>query len=255
MYKGRHRSGRVAPQGKGRHRKPTETGKRVARVATAGAIAGMAPVMMGAGVANAAPAQSGGFSASAQTTSGGFDHDAIAKCESGGDARAQNSSSSASGLYQFIDGTWKAYGGSTKRAKDASVSEQRRVAERAFAAEGYTPWASSRSCWSGKLGNTKTRVTNGDTASSNKSTNQRSAKPKVKSVETVTPKKATPKKATPKRATSSPSGTYTVRAGDTLSEIAMDRGMSWRALHSKNRAVVGGNPNLIVPGQRLDVSK
>ncbi len=47
----------------------------------------------------------------------------IAKYESGGNPRAQNPSSSASGLYQFIDGTWNNYGGYS-RAMYAPVSVQ-----------------------------------------------------------------------------------------------------------------------------------
>lgn len=47
----------------------------------------------------------------------------IAKYESGGNPRAQNPSSSASGLYQFIDGTWNHYGGYS-RAMYAPVSVQ-----------------------------------------------------------------------------------------------------------------------------------
>lgn len=47
----------------------------------------------------------------------------IAKYESGGNPRAENPNSSASGLYQFIDGTWNHFGGYA-RAKDAPVSVQ-----------------------------------------------------------------------------------------------------------------------------------
>lgn len=47
----------------------------------------------------------------------------IAKYESGGNPTAQNPTSSASGLYQFIDGTWDNYGGYS-RAMYAPVSVQ-----------------------------------------------------------------------------------------------------------------------------------
>lgn len=47
----------------------------------------------------------------------------IAKYESGGNPTAQNPTSSASGLYQFIDGTWNNYGGYS-RAMYAPVSVQ-----------------------------------------------------------------------------------------------------------------------------------
>ena len=51
-----------------------------------------------------------------------------------------------------------------------------------------------------------------------------------------------------------PSGpaTYTVKAGDTLSGIAQKLGLAgWQALYDANRATIGGNPNLIKPGQVL----
>ncbi|MFE4974067.1 transglycosylase family protein [Kitasatospora sp. NPDC056651] len=46
---------------------------------------------------------------------------------------------------------------------------------------------------------------------------------------------------------------YTVRAGDTLSTIAAAQGVSggWHALYDQNHATVGGDPNLIMPGQVL----
>ena len=48
--------------------------------------------------------------------------------------------------------------------------------------------------------------------------------------------------------------TYTVRPGDTLSEIAAGLGMSdWRPLYEANRGVIGPDPDLIRPGQVLTV--
>ncbi|MEV7603384.1 transglycosylase family protein [Kitasatospora sp. NPDC089797] len=46
---------------------------------------------------------------------------------------------------------------------------------------------------------------------------------------------------------------YTVRAGDTLSSIASVQGVSggWQSVYDGNRGTVGGNPDLIVPGQVL----
>lgn len=51
-------------------------------------------------------------------------------------------------------------------------------------------------------------------------------------------------------------GSYTVRAGDTLSKIAaskMGSASKWRALYAVNKKVIGSNPNLIRPGQVLKV--
>ena len=48
---------------------------------------------------------------------------AIMQCESGGDIHAENPTSSASGKWQIIDGTWNGYGGYA-RASDAPESVQ-----------------------------------------------------------------------------------------------------------------------------------
>jgi hypothetical protein len=81
---------------------------------------------------------------------------AIIECESSGNPLADNPSpkSTASGLYQFIDGTWAAYGGTAfgPRALNATPAEQKIVFDRAFAAEGTTPWDASRDCWGDKVG-------------------------------------------------------------------------------------------------------
>lgn len=50
-------------------------------------------------------------------------------------------------------------------------------------------------------------------------------------------------------------GTYTVRRGDNLSDIADARDIDggWAALYAANEQTVGGDPDLILPGQRLDL--
>ncbi|MGK5643253.1 LysM peptidoglycan-binding domain-containing protein, partial [Streptomyces sp. URMC 126] len=49
---------------------------------------------------------------------------------------------------------------------------------------------------------------------------------------------------------------YTVRPGDNLSSIADRHSVAggWPALYEANRATVGDDPDLIVPGQRLEVT-
>jgi hypothetical protein len=66
--------------------------------------------------------------------------------ESGGNPRAKNPTSTASGLYQMINGTWKAYGGSTPTAAQASVAEQNAVADRYVAAR-YGSWENAQRFW------------------------------------------------------------------------------------------------------------
>ncbi len=79
-------------------------------------------------------------------------------------------------------------------------------------------------------------------------------------VHTVTPKSPT----TPKPRVAVPggndivhkpsTGSYTVKKGDTLSSIGRRFGESWQTLYKANKKVVGSNPNLILPGQKLVVN-
>ncbi|OSP40645.1 peptigoglycan-binding protein LysM [Streptomyces sp. 13-12-16] len=50
-------------------------------------------------------------------------------------------------------------------------------------------------------------------------------------------------------------GSYTVRTGDSLSSIAdsLELNGGWRSLYTENEQVVGADPDLILPGQKLEV--
>jgi LysM repeat protein len=49
--------------------------------------------------------------------------------------------------------------------------------------------------------------------------------------------------------------TYTVKAGDSLSKIGQHHGVAWRDIHEANKDVIGDNPDLIKPGQKLRIPK
>jgi LysM repeat protein len=49
--------------------------------------------------------------------------------------------------------------------------------------------------------------------------------------------------------------TYTVKSGDTLSEIGQQHGIAWRDIHEANRDVIGDNPDKIRPGQQLRIPR
>jgi hypothetical protein len=51
------------------------------------------------------------------------------------------------------------------------------------------------------------------------------------------------------------SSVYVVKKGDTLSAIAHRFGTSWSAIYRDNRGVIGANPDLILPGQKLTVKR
>lgn len=47
--------------------------------------------------------------------------------------------------------------------------------------------------------------------------------------------------------------TYVVKKNDTLIDIAKKYGIDWKELYNKNKDVIGKNPNLIKPGQVLEI--
>ncbi len=57
--------------------------------------------------------------------------------------------------------------------------------------------------------------------------------------------------ATIRPTTSTTTCEYTVQPGDWLSRIAPRYGLAWGQLYALNRQVIGGNPNVIFPGERL----
>ncbi|WP_443079964.1 LysM peptidoglycan-binding domain-containing protein [Streptomyces sp. P9-A2] len=50
---------------------------------------------------------------------------------------------------------------------------------------------------------------------------------------------------------SSSGGDHTVREGDTPSAVAARHGTTWQQLYAADEAVIGGDPDVILPGRRL----
>jgi LysM repeat protein len=161
------------------------------------------------------------MTAAPATASAAPNWDAIIACESGGNPRATNPRSTASGLFQFLDSTWRSQGGKG-RAKDAPVSEQYARANNLYNKVGLSPWNASKSCWAGKA----------------------TAAPRKAAAEA---KKATVRVAGKNVGTSVPDG-YTVKRGDTLGKIAKRFDTSVQAIVEANKIK---NPNRISVGQRL----
>lgn len=109
---------------RGRHRKPTTTGRAIARTALAGAVAG-SPLVI-------APAAH----AAADST-----WDRVAQCESGGRWNINTGNGYHGGL-QFAPRTWTGFGGAqfAPVAHQASRAEQIVVAERVLAKQGWGAW-------------------------------------------------------------------------------------------------------------------
>lgn len=174
--------------------------------------------------------------------------DPIIACESGGRADAQNPGSTASGLFQFLDSTWQRLGGSTARAKDASVSEQYAIAEKQYSLSGFAAWAASEPCWGGKTSATvkieaapaPAPVTSGKHDSG------------VTKAATGTPRHAAAAPVVTAAIEPIVDAEYDVKPGDTLWMIAKRKGgETWQDLYGKNTQVIGQNPDLILPGQHL----
>lgn len=221
------------------------TRDNVRRTRTTAVLAGaalLAPLGVLAATGNAAAADGGVW-------------DRIAQCESGGNWHINTGNGYYGGL-QFSASTWRAYGGSAyaATADGASREQQIAVATKVQGAQGWGAWpvCSGRAGASGgapaapaaSAPNASGNATGGGTA-------RRSA-PESTSAKTSKPARA-PERPANSTARGSSRGDYTVREGDTLSVIAARNGTTWQRLYAANKAVIGGDPDLIMPGQRLDV--
>ncbi|MFJ3420128.1 MULTISPECIES: transglycosylase family protein [unclassified Streptomyces] len=206
----------------------------------------LAPLGLLAASGNAAAADSGVW-------------DRIAQCESGGNWHINTGNGYYGGL-QFSAGTWRAYGGSAyaATADQASKSAQITVAGKVQRAQGWGAWpvcsvraGASGSAPAGSSGTVSEKST-GTKKSTTESTSESTTR---KSTEKATPSKPakTPARGTNNASRGTSRGDYTVREGDTLSGIAAQHGTTWRKVYAANKAVIGGDPDLIVPGQQLDL--
>lgn len=73
--------------------------------------------------------------------------------------------------------------------------------------------------------------------------------------DTETKKKAPAKRDTETKKAAPKSVTVTVKRGDTLTAIARAEHVSVSSLYDENKHVIGSNPNLIHPGQKLVIKK
>ena len=239
----------------GRHRKPTTSGRTIAKVAVTGMVVG-APL-----TAFAAPA----------SAAGAHNWDGVAACESGGNW-AINTGNGFRGGLQFTDSTYAAYGG-TGSANNATKAEQIRVAENVLAGQGVGAWpvcgarltggTSSAQAQSAPAPAQRTAATQQQVSPAPKQQSTKAA-PKAVAPTAVAPKAVAPKAAAPKAAapratvartapaSTTATGSYTVQSGDTLSKIAAAQGVSggYQAIFALNQDKIQ-NVNLIFPGQTL----
>ncbi|UNO41604.1 transglycosylase family protein [Streptomyces sp. MST-110588] len=225
---------------KGKHRRPS----KAVRVATLAGVAGAAVAvpLMGATSASAASVST---------------WDAVAQCESGGNWSINTGNGYYGGL-QFSNSSWAAAGGTkyAPRADLASKGQQIAVAEKLLAMQGPGAWSCAGA---GNLtsGGPKAQVNTSGGSGHHNSTrsyterhqqgpSKSEARKQAREAARTTPAPAQPKK-------SQGHGNYTVKAGDTLAKIAASHGTNWKSVYENNKSVIGGNPNLIFPGQKLSV--
>lgn len=212
---------------KGRHAKPSNNNKRIALGASAilgGSV--VVPVAL-AGSANAATAA---------------EWDAVAKCESGGRWNLSWGHADSTGGLQIQDRTWADFGGTAiaPHAYQATKEQQIQIAEKILAVQGPRAWSVTwnGTCPGATLSNTPYAT----------DTNTTPATPPTPAPPTT----PTP----PPTSTESPDaedGVYVVKPGDYLVKIASTLKIEggWKALYEINKEVIGPNPNLIQPGQKL----
>ncbi|MFI6562395.1 transglycosylase family protein [Streptomyces sp. NPDC050534] len=213
---------------RGRHRRyqPNRI-NRASLTVTAGS-AGMAIPLIGTGTAHAADVST---------------WNKVAACESTSNWSVNTGNGFYGGL-QFTQSTWEAYGGTkyAARADLATKDQQIAVAEKVLDGQGPRAWP----VCSVKAG--LARV--GDTAAVHPDGSARSTRSSVKktSVQDVQPQ------TTPQSRAGS-AEMYTVVRGDSLSEIAETEHVSggWHRLYAANRKTIGADPDLILPGQRLNL--
>ncbi|MBM4795504.1 transglycosylase family protein [Streptomyces sioyaensis] len=217
---------------KGKHSRPS----KAVRVATLAGIAGAAVAvpLMGATSASAASVST---------------WDKVAQCESGGNWSINTGNGYYGGL-QFTNSSWAAAGGTkyAPRADLASKSQQIAAAEKLLAIQGPGAWTCAGA---GNLtaGGPAANVDTSGSSAQTKSAPQQDTKTEAKKAPAAPEKRAS--RSTERK--SMGHGNYTVKAGDTLAKIAKAHGTSWKSVYEANKSVIGGNPNLILPGQKLNV--
>ncbi|MFF8227495.1 transglycosylase family protein [Streptomyces caelestis] len=216
---------------RGRHRRyqPNRI-NRASLTVTAGG-AGMALPFMGAGTAQAADVAT---------------WNKVAACESSNDWDINTGNGFYGGL-QFTQSTWEAYGGRAyaARADLATKDQQIAVAEKVLDGQGPGAWPTCSVRAGLTRGGAEPDIRPAGERTRQDEKADRKQRPRT-SIEDVRPQ------STPQSRAGS-AEMYTVVRGDTLSGIAEEREVrgGWRGLYAANRSAIGGDPDLIVPGQRL----
>ncbi|AXG81492.1 transglycosylase family protein [Streptomyces paludis] len=190
----------------------------------------------------------------------------VAACESTNNWQINTGNGYFGGL-QFTQSTWEAYGGArfASRADLATKDQQIAIAEKVLKGQGPGAWPAC-SVRAGltrggetpdlSTGSAPRTVAARSAAGSTRAAEQ-SAKKTEQAAEAVRAAKQAERKAAKKAAspTSVPTRRegYTVARGDSLSGIAVSESVKggWQRLYEENRKLIGPDPDLIFPGQKL----
>ncbi|MFF8835175.1 transglycosylase family protein [Streptomyces sp. NPDC015130] len=221
----------MAVRGRHRRHQPSRI-NRASLTVTAGG-AGMALPLIGAGAVQAASLDV---------------WEKVASCESSSRWHINTGNGYFGGL-QFSQSTWESYGGThfAPRADLASKDQQIAIAERVLKGQGPGAWPAC---------GPRAGLTRGGEAPdiTTKTSPTGANAPRTAS---LPGQRALPEKAPARRADPTTVPTiremYTVTPGDSLSKIAREERVQggWKRLYESNRPVVGDDPDMIHPGQRL----
>ncbi|MEU3449207.1 transglycosylase family protein [Streptomyces thermolilacinus] len=157
----------------------------------------------------------------------------VAACESTSRWQTNTGNGHYGGL-QFTQSTWEAYGGTryAPRADLATKDQQIAVAEKVLKGQGPRAWPTC----SERAGLTRGGEAPAVRAGTRGERTDRADRP-----------------VTPTTIPNQRRESYTVARGDSLSRIAADERVpgGWQRLYAQNRTVIGDDPDLIFPGQKL----
>ncbi|WP_344291217.1 transglycosylase family protein [Streptomyces synnematoformans] len=169
----------------------------------------------------------------------------VAACESGGNW-ATNTGNGYFGGVQFSQSSWEAAGGRgyAPRADLATKEQQIAVAERLLAMQGPGAWPNCGP----RAGLAAGTPTTGQIVPP-------APEEAPQEAPQDTGARGAGEETQPESRTVFRGFYYEVREGDTLDDIARRHGVdSWQQLYEENKSVVGADPDLIRPGQKLKVS-
>ncbi|MYZ40978.1 MULTISPECIES: transglycosylase family protein [unclassified Streptomyces] len=182
----------------------------------------------------------------------------VAACESTGNWQINTGNGYFGGL-QFTQSTWEAYGGGSyaPRADLATKDQQIAVAEKVLKGQGPGAWPACSVQAGLTRGGDAPDITpdrTGDGGNAPEAATERTSGPlRTKSAQSRQTEQSRPKKAASPTTVPTQREGYTVARGDSLSAIAVEESVKggWQRLYEENRQLIGTDPDLIFPGQKL----